>query len=164
MSRSWLYTQPDIRDQIQRLRAARNGGPAHAIPAGQRATDASLNARLTRRLATQPGTRRRERPAPPPTCPRTRRCAPCTMHHVRRMPRRPARPARLLSRLGRESGGMLPCAEPPSNPCHGLVSGYVQRSYHNLGDSHSCGHISLCRHDLIRLRQECIGERHQVKA
>ena len=47
ISRSWLYTQPDIRDQIQRLRDTRNGKPADAIPAGQRATEASLRARLT---------------------------------------------------------------------------------------------------------------------
>ena len=50
ISRSWLYTQPDIRDQIQRLRGTRNGTPASAIPAGQRATDASLRARLTAAL------------------------------------------------------------------------------------------------------------------
>jgi hypothetical protein len=50
ISRSWLYTQPDIRDQIQRLRGARNGKPAGAVPAGQRATDASLRARLTAAL------------------------------------------------------------------------------------------------------------------
>jgi hypothetical protein len=47
ISRSWLYAQPDIRDQIQRLRATRNGTPASAIPASQRATEASLHARLT---------------------------------------------------------------------------------------------------------------------
>jgi hypothetical protein len=50
ISRSWLYTQPDIRDQIQRLRGARNRSPASAIPAGQRATDASLRARLATAL------------------------------------------------------------------------------------------------------------------
>src|SRR6266852_4200212 len=47
VSRSWLYTQPDIRDQIQRLRGIRDGKPPSAIPAGQRATDTSLRARLT---------------------------------------------------------------------------------------------------------------------
>ena len=50
VSRSWLYTQPDIRDQIQRLRGASNHRPASAIPASQRATDASLRARLTAAL------------------------------------------------------------------------------------------------------------------
>jgi hypothetical protein len=50
ISRSWLYTQPDIRDQVQRLRSTRNSAPAKAIPAGQRATDASLRARLTAAL------------------------------------------------------------------------------------------------------------------
>ncbi len=49
ISRSWLYTQPDIRGQIQRLRTARTG-ESSAIPAGQRATDASLRARLTAAL------------------------------------------------------------------------------------------------------------------
>jgi hypothetical protein len=50
ISRSWLYAQPDIRDQIQRLRGTRNRGPASAVPASQRATDASLRARLTAAL------------------------------------------------------------------------------------------------------------------
>jgi hypothetical protein len=47
ISRSWLYTQPDIRDQIQQLRGTRGRDPARGIPAGQRATDTSLRARLT---------------------------------------------------------------------------------------------------------------------
>jgi hypothetical protein len=51
ISRSWLYTQPDISSQIRRLRqqtdSARSAG---AVPAGQRATDASLRARLTAAL------------------------------------------------------------------------------------------------------------------
>jgi len=47
ISRSWLHTQADIRSQIQRLRGARNGEPASPVPSGQRATDASLRARLT---------------------------------------------------------------------------------------------------------------------
>ena len=52
ISRSWLYTQPDISDQIRRLRRETDGvGSACAIPAGQRATDASLRARLTAALA-----------------------------------------------------------------------------------------------------------------
>jgi hypothetical protein len=51
ISRSWLYTQPDISGQISRLRTRTDGaGPAGAIPAGQRATDASLRARLTAAL------------------------------------------------------------------------------------------------------------------
>ena len=52
ISRSWLYTQPDIRDQIRRLRGnAKDAGSAGVIPAGQRATGASLRARLTAALA-----------------------------------------------------------------------------------------------------------------
>ena len=51
ISRSWLYTQPDISDQIRRLRKLANGaGSAGTIPASQRATDASLSARLASAL------------------------------------------------------------------------------------------------------------------
>jgi hypothetical protein len=51
ISRSWLYTQQDISSQIRRLRESTgSGGPSRAIPAGQRATDASLRARLTAAL------------------------------------------------------------------------------------------------------------------
>ena len=51
ISRSWLYTQPDISGQIRRLRESTgSGGPGRAIPAGQRATDASLRARLAAAL------------------------------------------------------------------------------------------------------------------
>jgi len=48
ISRSWLYTQPDVSSQIRRLRQETNAaGSAGGIPAAQRATDASLRARLT---------------------------------------------------------------------------------------------------------------------
>ena len=51
VSRSWLYTQPDISSQIRRLRQqANDAGSARVIPAGQRPTDASLRARLTAAL------------------------------------------------------------------------------------------------------------------
>jgi hypothetical protein len=51
VSRSWLYTQPDISGQIRGLRQKTTGaGSAGAVPAGQRATDASLRARLTAAL------------------------------------------------------------------------------------------------------------------
>ena len=50
ISRSWLYTQPDISGQIRRLRTKADGAGSAAIPAGQRATDASLRARLTTAL------------------------------------------------------------------------------------------------------------------
>lgn len=46
VSRSWLYTQPDIREQIHRLREATRTAPAPAVPARQRSTDPSLIARL----------------------------------------------------------------------------------------------------------------------
>jgi hypothetical protein len=45
ISRSWLYSQPDIRGQIQQLRASSQRAPA-PIPASQRASDASLIRRL----------------------------------------------------------------------------------------------------------------------
>jgi hypothetical protein len=51
VSRSWLYTQPDISTQIRRLRGRTDdAGSAGAIPAGQRATSASLRARLSAAL------------------------------------------------------------------------------------------------------------------
>jgi uncharacterized protein DUF6262 len=50
ISRSWLYTQPDIRSQIERLRDTTVSTPATAIPARQRATDASLRSRLATAL------------------------------------------------------------------------------------------------------------------
>ena len=50
VSRSWLYTQPDISGQIRRLRTKADEVGSAAIPAGQRATDASLRARLTTAL------------------------------------------------------------------------------------------------------------------
>jgi hypothetical protein len=50
ISRSWLYTQSDISDQIRRLRAATPDTPACTIPASQRASDPSLRARLTTAL------------------------------------------------------------------------------------------------------------------
>ncbi|MGH7733804.1 MAG: DUF6262 family protein, partial [Gemmatimonadales bacterium] len=49
-SRSWLYTQPDISDQIRRLRTALPSGPASPIPASQRATGDSMRARLAAAL------------------------------------------------------------------------------------------------------------------
>jgi hypothetical protein len=51
ISRSWLYTQPDISGQIRRLRQETNAASgADGIPAAQRATDASLRARLAAAL------------------------------------------------------------------------------------------------------------------
>lgn len=51
VSRSWLYTQPDISGQIRRLRQETNAaGSAGSIPSAQRATDASLRARLSAAL------------------------------------------------------------------------------------------------------------------
>jgi hypothetical protein len=51
ISRSWLYTQPDISSEIRRLRGKTDGaGSAGAIPAAQRASDTSLRARLATAL------------------------------------------------------------------------------------------------------------------
>jgi Family of unknown function (DUF6262) len=51
VSRSWLYTQPDIASQIRRLRQKTDdAGSTGAVPVGQRPTDASLRARLTAAL------------------------------------------------------------------------------------------------------------------
>lgn len=46
VSRSWLYSQPDIRVEIERLREATCRPPVPPIPAGQRTSDSSLRARL----------------------------------------------------------------------------------------------------------------------
>jgi len=46
VSRSWLYTEPDIRTEIERLRDATRRTTTTQIPASQRASDASLRARL----------------------------------------------------------------------------------------------------------------------
>jgi hypothetical protein len=51
VSRSWLYAQPDISGQVRRLREKTgSAGSAGTIPAAQRATDASLRARLAAAL------------------------------------------------------------------------------------------------------------------
>ncbi|MBO3678730.1 DUF6262 family protein [Streptomyces sp. NEAU-YJ-81] len=46
VSRSWLYAQPDLRAEIERLRAAHRRDPASPIPARQRTSDGSLLRRL----------------------------------------------------------------------------------------------------------------------
>jgi hypothetical protein len=46
VSRSWLYSQADLRAEIERLRAAGRRSPDAPIPAQQRASDASLRQRL----------------------------------------------------------------------------------------------------------------------
>ena len=52
VSRSWLYNQPDLRAEIERLRGRRNPAPTvRPIPDRQRASDTSLRRRLE--VATQ---------------------------------------------------------------------------------------------------------------
>lgn len=46
VSRSWLYSQPDLRGQIERLREATSRALTPSIPAAQRTSDASLLGRL----------------------------------------------------------------------------------------------------------------------
>lgn len=46
VSRSWLYTQPDLREEIDRLRSLRSDRRASLPPARQRASDESLRRRL----------------------------------------------------------------------------------------------------------------------
>jgi hypothetical protein len=46
VSRSWLYAQPDVRAEIERLRAGYRRAPATPVPTRQRASDASLLRRL----------------------------------------------------------------------------------------------------------------------
>ncbi|UOT08436.1 DUF6262 family protein (plasmid) [Rhodococcus opacus] len=52
VSRSWLYKQPDLRSEIERLRDRQNPSPlGQRVPDRQRASDASLRRRLE--VATQ---------------------------------------------------------------------------------------------------------------
>lgn len=46
VSRSWLYAEPDIKDQIQQLRALGDRTPNTPLPSRQRCTDTSLLHRL----------------------------------------------------------------------------------------------------------------------
>jgi hypothetical protein len=46
VSRSWLYAQPDIRAEVERLRAISGRAPATQVPSRQRSSDASLLRRL----------------------------------------------------------------------------------------------------------------------
>ncbi len=46
VSRSWLYSQPDIRAEIQTLREVTRRAPSPAVPAAQRTTNTSLLRRL----------------------------------------------------------------------------------------------------------------------
>jgi hypothetical protein len=46
VSRSWLYAQPDLRAEIEQLRAVQRRAPTSPVPARQRASDASLRRRL----------------------------------------------------------------------------------------------------------------------
>jgi hypothetical protein len=47
VSRSWLYTQPHLRAEIERLRLRQRSSPDRIVPDRQRASDPSLRARLT---------------------------------------------------------------------------------------------------------------------
>uniref|UniRef100_A1UDK1 Tn554 transposase C n=2 Tax=unclassified Mycobacterium TaxID=2642494 RepID=A1UDK1_MYCSK len=46
VSRSWLYTQPDLKDEIRRLRSMRQRNPTDPTPSRQRASEESLRQRL----------------------------------------------------------------------------------------------------------------------
>jgi len=51
VSRSWLYTQPDLRTEIERLRQATRRSLEPTIPIVQRTSDPSLRRRLEAALA-----------------------------------------------------------------------------------------------------------------
>jgi hypothetical protein len=51
VSRAWLYAQPDIRSEIERLRQNRAPGAPRAVPDRQRASDASMRQRLETAIA-----------------------------------------------------------------------------------------------------------------
>jgi hypothetical protein len=46
VSRAWLYTQPDIRSEIERLRQNQTPSTPRTVPDRQRASDASMRQRL----------------------------------------------------------------------------------------------------------------------
>ncbi|WP_006247041.1 DUF6262 family protein [Mycolicibacterium tusciae] len=46
VSRSWIYTQTDLKDEISRLRAQHRPETSKPLPARQRASDGSLRQRL----------------------------------------------------------------------------------------------------------------------
>lgn len=46
VSRSWIYTQTDLKDEIRRLQAQHRPEPRTPLPARQRASDDSLRQRL----------------------------------------------------------------------------------------------------------------------
>jgi Family of unknown function (DUF6262) len=57
VSRQWLYTQPALRAEIERLRQRRAPVQGGGIPARQRATEASLRAELALAYGQQRQTR-----------------------------------------------------------------------------------------------------------
>lgn len=82
VSRSWLYSQPDLRAEIERLRDRQRSTSGRVLPDRQRGTDASLlrrlelaaqrirqlqedNKRLRRALAEALGERRTDTPSGP---------------------------------------------------------------------------------------------------
>ena len=89
VSRSWLYAQPDVRAEIERLRAARRRAPATPVPARQRSSDASLLRRLRGRHTTDPAVGRGEPRASGATRPSPRRTTP-RRTATRRRPEAPA--------------------------------------------------------------------------
>ena len=72
VSRSWLYTQPDIRDEVLRLRDLGRRAPGTSVPAHHRSSDASLLRRLEASHRPQPGTGRGQSAAAPPARPSPR--------------------------------------------------------------------------------------------
>ena len=64
VSRQWLYQQPDLRREIEQLRTTSGSPPAPAVPARQRATEASLRQRIRSLLRREPPPPRRERRTP----------------------------------------------------------------------------------------------------
>ena len=77
VSRSWLYSQPDIRDQIQQLRDTTSRSVTAPIPASQRHLAAAPSRGRPHRTRKASGRTRPHaagaRPAPPPGRPHARR-------------------------------------------------------------------------------------------
>ncbi len=79
VSRSWLYRQAGLRQQIGQLRQTEPAPASHAADGATQSSGASGTAGTPEPGAgTQSAARRRQRPAAPPTRPSTRRATPAT--------------------------------------------------------------------------------------
>lgn len=101
VSRSWLYAQPDIRAEIQRLRDNARLAPTPPIPASQRATDASAQARINAAIQRNRALAEDNQ--------RLRRQLAQALGEQRQAPRQPGQPRPLPARKDHGSATNGPC-------------------------------------------------------